>query len=319
MDITPQVSVIVPAYNIENYIEATLNSLEQQTFKAFEAIIVNDGSTDGTVEKVKPFTDRDARFRLVTKPNGGLASARNYGIHHAKCEYIALLDGDDIYDSEKLANHVDILTRNPKVGAVYSASRAIRDDGGSTFMVLDGKPLYRDPLLSLLCKNFVGHGSNAVMRRAVVDDVGEFDETLRSSEDIDYWLRVAATRKWEFYRVPQILCGYRVRPSGLSFNVERMLQCRTRVIEAAYQRSPEIVRPMLATAYAYLYRYLARLSLTAGDATKARDFIDQAIAQDAAIFFKDVRSLSTLLAVRLAPLTQIGLQRTLGTLKSVKR
>lgn len=315
MVISPKVSVVVPAYNVRSYIEDALVSLERQSFDKFEVIVVDDGSTDDTAEVVKPFCERDSRFQLVQKQNGGLSSARNYGIHHACGEYIALLDGDDVYEQDKLAVHVALLDRDADVGVAYSASRAVREDGRSTFMYLSGKPITSDPLLALLCKNFIGHGSNAVFRRAVFDQVGEFDETLRSSEDVDFWLRVAVQR-WRFDREPRVLCRYRVRPSGLSFNVLQMQRCCTQVIESAYQRSPEVVEPMLPTAYAYMYRYLARLSLTAGDAEQARDFIDQALAADYTIFYRDPRSLLTLAAVRLAPLAKLIIGRSLGSVKA---
>lgn len=311
------ITVVIPAYNIRSYIEAALMSLEQQTLQEFEAIIVDDGSTDGTADVVQPFCQRDPRFRLVTKPNGGLSSARNYGIRHAETNYIALLDGDDVYAPNKLANHVERLDRNPQVGVVYSASKVIRDDGQLTWMSLSGKPIFSDPLLSLLCKNFVGHGSNAVFRRVLIDEVGEFDETLRSSEDVDFWLRVAATKQWYFYREPCALSYYRVRPSGLSFNVAQMQYSHERVIQAAFQRSPEQIEPYLPIAYAHMYRFLARLSLTAGNTEQARHFIQQAWSADRSIFYTDPRSLLTLVAVQLAPLAKQMIGRSLGSAKSI--
>jgi glycosyltransferase involved in cell wall biosynthesis len=317
MSIFPKVTVIIPAYNIRPYIEAALVSIEQQTLQAFEAIVVDDGSTDGTADVVQPFCQRDPRFRLVTKPNGGLSSARNYGIRQATTDYIALLDGDDVYTADKLANHVERLDRNPQVGVVYSASKVIRNDGQPTWMSLSGKPIFSDPLLSLLCKNFVGHGSNAVFRRVLIDEVGEFDETLRSSEDVDFWLRVAATEQWHFYREPRALSYYRVRPSGLSFNVAQMQYSHERVIQAAFQRSPQRIEPYLPTAYAHMYRFLARLSLTAGDAEQARQFIQQAWSSDRSIFYNDPRSLLTLVAVQLAPLAKQMIGRSLGSAKSI--
>ena len=319
MTMIAKVSVVVPAYNISAYIADALKSLEKQTFRDFEALVVDDGSIDNTAEIVQSFCQRDSRFRLLQKQNGGLASARNYGIARAKGEYIALLDGDDIYLPDKLANHVTQLERASKIGVVYSASRAIRDDGKPTFMALSGKPVKSDPLIALLCKNFIGHGSNVVFRRSIFDEVGGFDETLRSCEDVDFWLRIAATRNWEFYRVPKVLCCYRVCPSGLSFNVQQMQRSRETVIEKAYQRSPEIVKPVLPTAYSYMYRYLARLSLTAGDEAKARDFIDRAIASDASIFYRDWRSLLTLISVKIAPLAKLGIRQTLGSVETNSR
>jgi hypothetical protein len=319
MNSPPKVSVIVPAYNIGSYIKKALISLDNQSFQDFEVLIVDDGSCDDTVEQVKSFCQRDRRFRLLQKQNGGLSSARNYGMRHACGEYIALLDGDDIYKQDKLANHVSRLDRQPEVGVVYSASQAMRDDGGVTPIRLSGRPVSRDPLLALLCKNFVGHGSNAVFRRSLIEEVGEFDESLPSSEDVDYWLRIAATRRWQFYLEKQVLCCYRVRPSGLSFNVQKMQQCNERVIEKACQLAPELVKPMLPTAYAYMYRYLARLSLTAGDRPKAVEYIDRAWASDRSIFYRDPCSLLTLISVRLAPLAQLVIRQSLGSVDSTSK
>lgn len=310
-----KVSVIVPAYNVQNYIEEALISLQQQTFANFEALVVDDGSTDETAEIVKRFCVQDSRFKLLQKPNGGLSSARNHGMKHASTDYIALLDADDRYEPDKLAAHVKVLDTHPEVGVVYSASKAIRDDGEATFMQLSGKPIYADPLKSLLCKNFVGHGSNAVFRRCIVAQVGFFDETLRSSEDVDYWIRIATLGCWTFHRDPRPLACYRVRPSGLSFNVTQMQRCNEQVLESAYQRSPERVKAILPTAYAYLYRYLARLALTGGDIAEARQMIRRALKQNAFIFLRDGRSLLTLCAVVLAPMTQIILRQSLGSLK----
>lgn len=312
----PKVSVVVPAYNVSHYVESTLFSLKSQSLTDFEALIVDDGSTDNTAEVVRKFCQQDSRFKLLQKTNGGLSSARNWGIRQVQADYIALLDADDIYFKDKLLTHVTILEKLPHMGVVYSASRAIRDDGNSTFIHLSGKPLYRDPILALMCKNFVGHGSNAVFRRCLIDQVGGFDEDLRSCEDLDFWLRVAAQSDFQFYRVPMILCGYRVRPSGLSFNVAQMQQTLTQVLDAAYARSPTLVAPILPTAKAYMYRYLSRLSMAAGQPDQAEGFIEQAWLSDRTIFFRDARSLLTLLAVKFAPLSRQLISQTLGLAKS---
>ena len=146
----PKVSVIIPAFNIESYISDALRSLSSQTFQDFEALIIDDGSTDRTAEQVTSFIQQDSRFKLLQKANGGLSSARNFGIHQANGEYIALLDGDDLYLPNKLSTHIDILDCNPTVGMVYSASQALRDDGTPTWLTISGKPLYSNSLKSLL-------------------------------------------------------------------------------------------------------------------------------------------------------------------------
>ena len=226
-----------------------------------------------------------------------------------------MLDGDDVYHQDKLATHVARLYSEADIGVVYSASRAIRDDGQPTFITLSGKPVHSDPQIALLCKNFVGHGSNAVFRRCLIDEAGEFNENLRSWEDVDLWLRISATQKWRFYREKRILSYYRVRPSGLSFNIVQMRNSGELVIEAACQRSPELIKPILPTVYAYMYRYLARLCLQGGDTGTARDFIDLALVCDRSIFYRDVRSLVTLISVSLSPLAKLAIGRSLGETK----
>lgn len=315
---SPRVSVVIPAFNVSDYIQQTMDSLAKQSYQSFEALVVNDGSTDDTPEIVRSFCQADSRFRLLDKPNGGLSSARNHGIRHAQGEYIAMLDADDMYDPAKLATHVSVLDKQPTVGVVYSASQAIRDDGQPTMMRLSGKPIAKDPLKAMLCKNFIGHGSNSVFRREIIEEVGDFDETLRSSEDSDFWLRIAATGHWRFHRVPQALSLYRVRPSGLSFNVAQMQHSYEQVLEGARQRSPEIVEPLLPTAYAYLYRYLARIELTSGNTPQAQSFIQKALKSDSSIFWRDPRSLLTLVAVQFSPLAKPLIARLLESTKSTK-
>jgi glycosyltransferase involved in cell wall biosynthesis len=315
---SPNVSVIIPAYNIAGYLQEALESLQQQSLKNFEALIVDDGSTDQTAAIAQAFCDQDPRFKLLQKPNGGLSSARNHGLRHAKAPYIALLDGDDTYDPDKLASHVAVLDANPTVGVVYSATQIIQDSGQPTPLRMSGKPIHADPLLAMLCKNFVGHGSNAVFRRCIVDVVGEFDETLRSSEDMDYWIRIATLRSWTFHRIDLALSRYRVRPSGLSFNVAQMEHFSTLVLNAALQRSPDIVEPMLPTAYAFMYRYLARLALQGGNLEQAHNYIEEAWQRDRSIFFRDPRSFVTLASVKLSALVNPLIKSALGSAPATK-
>jgi glycosyltransferase involved in cell wall biosynthesis len=308
----PKVSVIIPAYNVLPYIMDTLVSVERQTFQDFEALVVDDGATDGTAAVIEEFCRDHPRFRLLSKQNGGLSSARNHGIRHAQADYIALLDADDMYAPKKLENHVAMLDADPAIGVVYSGSRIMRDDGQLTFMTMSGKPVHLDPLVALLFKNFIGHGSNGVFRRQLFDEVGSFDEGLPSCEDTDFWLRVAASERWRFERIRQNLVYYRVRPSGLSFNLARMERCNSEVIERARHLAPQKVEPVIATAYAYMYRFLARVALTANDQAAAESYMQRALHKDASIFWQDPRSLATLLAVRLGAVAQRTIRQVLN-------
>ena len=106
----PKATVVVPAFNASKTIVETLESLQAQSFQDFEVVVVNDGSTDATVDVIKRFL-RDSRFRVVDQPNRGLAGARNTGIANAVGEYVGFCDSDDLWIPDKLARHVRHLDR----------------------------------------------------------------------------------------------------------------------------------------------------------------------------------------------------------------
>ncbi|MDX2098790.1 MAG: glycosyltransferase family 2 protein, partial [Leptolyngbyaceae cyanobacterium bins.59] len=114
----PKVSVVLPVYNVQSYIQQTVTSVLNQTYSDFELLIVDDGSTDRSIEFCRQCTD--PRLRILSQQNRGLAGARNTGIRHATGEYIALLDGDDLWHPEKLERHVQHLDRTPRVGISFS-------------------------------------------------------------------------------------------------------------------------------------------------------------------------------------------------------
>ena len=99
---SPRISVIVPVYNVEKYIDACLRSIKNQTFKDFEVIIVNDGTPDKSMDIARRYAEEDSRFLIFNKENGGLSSARNFGLKHAKGEYITFVDSDDRIRSRHL-------------------------------------------------------------------------------------------------------------------------------------------------------------------------------------------------------------------------
>src|SRR5829696_5216274 len=119
----PAVSVIMPAYNVAPYIGAALESALAQTFADLEVVVVDDGSTDETAAVVEPFAARDGRVRLLRKPNGGLSSARNHALRHARGDAFALLDSDDLWDPGFLAAQADVLRARPDVAIVTANAR----------------------------------------------------------------------------------------------------------------------------------------------------------------------------------------------------
>lgn len=265
------VSVIVPVYNVESYIAETIQSVLDQTYENFELLIVDDGSPDRSAEICQKFTD--SRIQIVRQTNRGLAGARNTGIRHAKGEYIAFLDGDDIWLPDKLAKHAQHLETSHKVGISFSRSALIDETGKALGTYLMPRRLQDIDLPYLLKENPIGNGSAAVIRQTVLDDIKfeanlyglpedcYFDEELRQSEDIECWWRVVLQTNWKIEGIPDALTLYRVNTGGLSANFYNQLANWEKAINKIRLRYPEQITPLEKMARAYELRYLARNSV----------------------------------------------------------
>jgi glycosyltransferase involved in cell wall biosynthesis len=260
-------SVIIPVYNSDKSVAATLKSVLAQTYQDLEIIIVDDGSTDKSIDICKQFPD--PRIKIVHQQNRGLAGARNTGIRHAQGEYLAFVDSDDLWLPEKLAKHMQHFERSPDVGVSFSRSSFIDDQG---------QPLgiYQMPKLTditpeyLFCRNPISNGSSVVIRRAVFSAIkfhanlyGEvedfyFDDTFRQSEDIECWLRIALQTNWKIEGIPEALTLYRVNTEGLSANILQQYASWERILAKTQVYNPEFVERWGNQARAYQLRYLAR-------------------------------------------------------------
>ncbi len=225
----PAVSVIIPAYNVAPFIAETLASLWAQTRRDFEAIVVNDGSTDETEAALAPYRDR---IVYIAQRNSGVMAARNAGIAASRGRFIALLDGDDLWEPKFLEMLVGMLEADPGLGAAYPnavffgspnfAGRRHQD----VFPVAE--PVTFDRALRRECYIF----GSLVFRRAILDDVGAFDESLagQGAEDFDLWLRMLQ-RGHRFKFTTEPLAKYRWRHDSLSNTGIGLLSCVLSVYE----------------------------------------------------------------------------------------
>ena len=198
----PKVSIIITTYNEERFIEKAINSaLRQSTPKSeYEIIVVDDGSTDSTRTVVESMIEKNALdVRFFSKPNGGTASARNYGIKNAKAPIVSFLDGDDTYDSHKIELSLEYMNKGESVGIVYSDY--IEQYPDKTQLRLKAnfnrELLFRHCIIS----------TNSMVRKAAIERVGGFDETFRYVEDYDLWCRIVLSGYFAL-RVPDPLFTY---------------------------------------------------------------------------------------------------------------
>ena len=283
----PTVSVIVPVYNVERYVVQTLQSILAQTYTDFELIVVDDGSTDNSLDICRTFNDK--RVRIVQQANRGLAGARNTGIRQAQGEYLAFLDSDDLWQPNKLACHVEHLAKSPQVGVSFSRSSFIDDDGHPLGIhqmpkLTDITPGY------LFCRNPISNGSTPVIRRAVLEAIRFqvnlygtvedffFDDSFRQSEDIECWLRIALQTDWRIEGIPESLTLYRVNAGGLSANLMKQYTAWERILEKTRTYAPEFLDQWGSLARAYQLRYLARRAVQQRDGRTAQQLVNQAIA-----------------------------------------
>ncbi|MGV0026055.1 glycosyltransferase family 2 protein [Phormidesmis priestleyi] len=262
-----KVSVIMPVYNVEQYVAETIRSVLAQTHTNFEFLIIDDESPDRSVEICHQF--KDPRIRIIHQKNRGLAGARNTGIRHAQGDYIALLDSDDLWLPEKLEKLVDHLERSPQVGVTFSRSAFI-DESGNPLGTYQMPKLRGITASYLMCRNPIGNGSAPLIRRQVFEEIkysanlyGDaeefyFDDQFRQSEDIECWIRIVLQTQWQIEGIPDALTLYRVNSESLSANVMKQLDSWEKVIAKTRTYAPQVVDQWESTARAYQLRYLAR-------------------------------------------------------------
>ena len=296
MNPTPLVSIVVPCFNAEAFLTETLRTVCGQTYRQIEILIVDDGSTDGTAAIANEFARGDDRVRLLQKPNGGLSSARNFGIDHAVGKYISFVDGDDLWVSEKIGKHVAHLEGDEAIGVSYSATQFIDTTGGklhSRFPKMRNLSDYY-----LFCRNPITTGSTAVFRREVFAH-HRFDETLFGYEDVDCWLRIAFAppAKWRFEGIPELLTLYRVHSQSLSNKYDQQHESAQRAWKKCYDYAPEQARRFASLAEAFQLRFYARRAIASRNFPAARQLMGRAIRADRRIFWREgVRTWVTLLA-----------------------
>jgi glycosyltransferase involved in cell wall biosynthesis len=282
----PTISVIVPAYNVERTILETIKSVQQQTFSDFELIVINDGSTDRTLELLNTVTD--PRLKVFSYTNGGLPTARNRGISHATGEFIAFLDADDLWTPDKLELQLAALQQHPEAGVAYSWTY-FKDEQGVHSYADESNRFEGNVYADLLVKNFLHNGSNPLIRKQAIESVGEFDPTLKSCEDWEFYLRLAA--KWPFLLVPKPQILYRQSSGSMSSKVEVMEKYLLLVIERAFESASLELQFLKPQSLAWVYKYGAQQYLKQSnsqirDVNKAGSKLFKAIATNPKILLE---------------------------------
>ena len=230
------VSIVIPAYNSEKFIRETLDSCLAQTYPNIELIVIDDGSSDNTVEIVQSYGEKVC---LIQQSNSGPAIARNTGIEAAKADYIQFCDSDDVLHPEKIERCMAIMLDKPEIALVYAKVRQVAADGESATGLPDFPPDDYFETGQLFCK-ILHHGgsplqtSTLLVRKSALESVGMYraDPYHRCAEDWDLLLRLADS--YEMAGVPEILTDY--RHHGHTLTTDKLLMAEGRLQTVQYAR-----------------------------------------------------------------------------------
>jgi glycosyltransferase involved in cell wall biosynthesis len=263
---TALVSVVIPTYNYGKYVVETVENVLNQTYRNFEIIVVDDGSTDDTRERLKAYADR---IRYVHQENQGCAAARNTGIQAASGEWIAFLDADDLWHPQKLEVQMAYLAKHPDI--VLLAANHLEDlSGGWPAIDID----HELPAESISVEDIVTRsrfGPSCVLtRKDCFAESGAFDSSLApGAEDRDMWIRIASLFPAAILRAP--LWWYRIHGSSMSYHAENMIRSERQVLEKTFAANQLLRKnwPVRLQTFSYFHRSAACMYDTAGMHSRA--------------------------------------------------
>jgi len=282
-----RLSVVVPCFQVGQLAVEAVESVLRQTMPDLEVIVVDDGSTDDTLARVLRIGD--PRLTCISQRNRGLAGARNTGIRHARAPFIGFCDGDDVWHPRKAATHLAVMETEPSVGLTFSYSAYLNEAGlptGQFLVTRCRQPTTRD----LVARNHVGNGSTPIVRRDCFTRAGLFDETLRSCEDVEMWVRLSVRTPYALRLIPEALTGYRIREGSLTLTFDSFLAASRLSLDRFRQYVPGFTARAAHRTYAEHLRVASRKAFSNGQVALSRSLFLEAVRHSPALLAHDLRA-----------------------------
>lgn len=251
------VSVVTPTYNRARFLPDAIASILAQTYADLELIILDDGSVDDTREVLEPFL-ADERVRYFYQENQGQSHARNRALGQASGDFVAFLDSDDVWSSDKLENQLAVFEAHPEVDIVHG-DEALIDERGAVTSRRNMKRYSGRITRYLLADNSVSI-TTALVKRRCFDEMGGFDTSIGVADDYELWLRFSA--RYLFYYEPGIVAFYRVMADQISSDKQRRFAANELIIKRFLEQYDDVLSPAerrwgLARFYCRKARYFA--------------------------------------------------------------
>lgn len=279
---TGTVTIVIPLYNGERWIEQTLASAIAQSYRDLEILVVDDGSSDNSASIVERFCQKDSRVRLIRKENGGASSARNRGLEEAQGEYFAPLDQDDLWHPDKLRQQVlAFQNAGPDAGAVYCWCSAIDANGCILRRDAGVSDAEGNVLIDLIMANWMPSGSVPLFRTTAVRCAGGYRSSVNPADDIDLYIRIAEAST--FRVVKEFLVGYRQHETNVSHDGARMVGQFERVMKEAQKRYPRMPTQLFRWSIANVRFHYGQMALRSKDLRLACWLLLTALAYDPAL------------------------------------
>jgi len=298
----PRVSVILPVFNVAAFVRAAVESVLEQSWKDLELVVIDDGSTDATADEIGSI--EDPRIVMLSQKRAGIAAGRNAVLRCARGEYLAFIDGDDLWLPGKLEQDVAFLDGHPEADLIFSSVRMVDEEGrdlGRTVRKWDG-PL---PLRDLIIEDLIVP-STVVLRREAAEQTGWFDETLPGGSDYDYWLRMAFMRPGRQYGSSRVSALYRIRTGQMTGDCEHQSQAWLRIMAKVRASAPGTFAEVERMSAANFYRAVAASAYEKDDGESARKYFREAMGAAPGFLLRDRRTWllgGALLSARLLPHT----------------
>jgi len=214
------VSVVIPVYNVEKYIEETVSSVLNQTHKNIELIIVNDGSNDNTFVQLTQLKEKDSRIAVINKPNSGVCDSRNRGLEKANGKFITFLDADDVWEPNFIEDCLNVFYFDDNIKAVYCKTQLINEKSEKLDKFIEAKTIESSSHVLKWEKGYVASMGATIYYKEIVESAGKFDPRLSTAADQDFHLRIASITP--IVGLNKTLFYYRVHKNNMHSNISVM-------------------------------------------------------------------------------------------------